>query len=289
MLENIDIETIRDSQKFFSLKDYKNDGTLSYCDISLFKDIIDLTNVVIDKTIRAREKKNWRVLNKIAQYEDDSIVRSSAVSFYRIRDLYSKAFYFVTQMKNQQIYHIPDVSIIPPGIRIDNDLETKNLDIKEFLSGNSEDLDMFVDKLFAVFYKYFHIGQIFLNDLEILTYTYTLMSSTADPGDKVFYDFVKNSAYLCSVFILFDRLKQLKEALDLYDRTEAFYLSKMGKSNNVQWLIEPRLSNMKELKSFIREGLSSMSDCHRLIMLMNRHIAYIDTVKGLDPDFVIGG
>lgn len=284
MLESIDLFTLEDTKKFFDLKEYEYDGTLSYSDISKLKYFTNQTKIIIDKTIKARENENWKVLSKISEYHEDSLVRGAAVQFYNLRTTYTKVFYMLDQLRKQQIYYIPDMSIIPDGILID-DSENKNkvAEIKDLYSKDNADPDMLIDKIFVTFYKYFHTGQIVLNDTEIVSYVYALMIATGSIRDKYFYEFIKNSAFLFSTFIIFDRLNLLKEALDFYDRDVAFWLSKSQKITSNSWLSEPRKTNIITIKNILKDNLI-YSDYHRFLLLVNRHIDHIDRVKNLDPN-----
>lgn len=286
MLETIDMELLKSSKKFLNLKDYKIDGTLTYCDTTDLEYLLSETDKLIDKTITARLNNNWRVLTKISEYSDNTLVRGASVNFYEIRNLYSEIFYLIQLMKKQQVYYMNDISIIPKEIKIDNSILSKSENIAEIYSSDNADIDMLADKIFLTFYKYFHVGQIPMNDAEAVLYSFTLLSVTASIRDKVFYDFIKNVFFIYSTFICFDRLFQFKDSLKKYLREKEFYLSSTRKIETISWLSSPRKENIEFIYGLLEKGILE-SDYHRLILLIRKHISYIDTVKNLDPNIIV--
>lgn len=284
MLETIDLNILDSTKRFFDLKDYELDGNLSYCDISKLKPFLSNIQLIIDKVIRARINSNWKILNLFSNYREDSLTRAAAVNFYYLRDTFSLLYYYLTELKSQQIYYMPDISLIPEAIHIDDSKWSKKIaDLKDLYSKDNADNDMLFDKITLVFQKYFKIAHIIMNDAEAITYSYSLLSAAGSIRDKYFYDFIKNVSFLYSTFIVFDRLNQLKEAIDFYERDRALFLTRTQKIDLNSWISEPRRSNVLIVKNILNERMQS-SDYHRFLLLMDRHTDYIDRVKNLNPD-----
>jgi len=285
MLENIDIYALENSKKILDLKDYKYDGTLSYCDFSDLEVLLKTTQDIIDKTIIARQNNNYPVLKRISAYTDNTLVRATAVNFYEERNLYSKCYYFLTQMKKMTIYNIENVSLIPETINLTGEEDNVLLNIRDLYKDNNADVDMLFDKIIMTFYKYFHTGQILINDGEMFTYAYSLMSETCTPREKIFYNYLKNVGFLYSSFVVLDRIFQLQRELKYYEKQKEYYLAETQYIDASSWLSEPRLSNVKNLESMINEVFSE-THLHRLILLIRKHIDYLDTVKNLNPGVI---
>lgn len=284
MLENIDITLLYRCKDFFDLKDYSLDGTFSYCDITDLKQLLNLTILIIEKTVLSKELNNKKALAKIAQYAENSLIRAAAVNFYAARTLFSQIFYLISELKQQNVYHIDEISIIPTSIKIDNNIfEKKYYDIAELYKNNNADNDMLMDKILKVFYKYFHTGQIVINDAEAVVYSFSLLSAVSSPRDKPIYDFVKNIAFLYSSFVIFDRLIQFRNSLDWYEKDKAVYLSKTQKIDITSWLVEPRKGNIEYLKKILNTTLNN-NDYHRLLLLIKKHLNYLDSVKNINPN-----
>lgn len=279
MLNNLDLNTLNNTLDILDLKEYKYDGTLSYCDITDLSTMINNTRTLIDKVIIAKQKNNQVAMSTILGYPDNDLVRVAAAEFYDKRDLFSTVFYYVDEMKKQQVYYIPDGSIIPPKLPITKSKVFTKLDISDLYAKDNTDLDMLADKMLMVMFKYFHIGQIFMNDMDLLTYSYALMSAISAEEERKIYDCIKNITFLISTFVVIDRLLQLKEAVKYFNDKKEYYIAE-NTSYSSSWILEPRKGNMEALTKLL-EGVEER-DKNRVILLINRHNLYLAKIKELN-------
>lgn len=279
MLNNLDLNTINNTLDILDLKDYKFDGTLSYCDITDLSTMINNTRTLIEKVIIAKQKNNQVAMSTILGYPDNDLVRVAAAEFYDKRDLFSTVFYYVDEMKKQQVYYIPDGSIIPPKLPITKSKVFTKLDISDLYAKNNTDLDMLADKMLMVMFKYFHIGQILMNDMDLLTYSYALISAISSEEERKIYDCIKNITFLISTFVVIDRLLQLKEAVKYFNDKKEYYIAE-NTSYSSSWILEPRKGNMEALTKLL-EGVEER-DKNRVILLINRHNLYLAKIKELN-------
>lgn len=279
MLNNLDLNTLSNTLDILDLKDYKFDGTLSYCDITDLSTMINNTRTLIDKVIIAKQKNNQVAMSTILGYPDNDLVRVAAAEFYDKRDLFSTVFYYVDEMKKQQVYYIPDGSIIPPKLPITKSKVFTKLDISDLYAKNNTDLDMLADKMLMVMFKYFHTGQILMNDMDLLTYSYALMSAISSEEERKIYDCIKNITFLISTFVVVDRLLQLKEAVKYFNDKKEYYIAE-NTSYSSSWILEPRKGNMEALTKLLEDV--EERDKNRVILLINRHNLYLAKIKELN-------
>ena len=279
MLNNLDLNTLNNTLDILDLKDYKFDGTLSYCDITDLSTMINNTRTLIDKVIIAKQKNNQVAMSTILGYPDNDLVRVAAAEFYDKRDLFSTVFYYVDEMKKQQVYYIPDGSVIPPKLPITKSKVFTKLDISDLYAKDNTDLDMLADKMLMVMFKYFHIGQILMNDMDLLTYSYALISAISSEEEKKIYDCIKNITFLISTFVVIDRLLQLKEAVKYFNDKKEYYIAE-NTSYSSSWILEPRKGNMEALTKLL-EGVEER-DKNRVMLLINRHNIYLAKIKELN-------
>lgn len=279
MLNNLDLNTLNNTLDILDLKEYKFDGTLSYCDITDLSAMINNTRTLIEKVIIAKQKNNQVAMSTILGYPDNDLVRVAAAEFYDKRDLFSTVFYYVDEMKKQQVYYIPDGSIIPPKLPITKSKVFTKLDISDLYTKNNTDLDMLADKILMVMFKYFHTGQILMNDMDLLTYSYALISTISSEEERKIYDCIKNITFLISTFVVIDRLLQLKEAVKYFNDKKEYYIAE-NTSYSCSWILEPRKGNMEALTKLL-EGVEER-DKNRVILLINRHNLYLAKIKELN-------
>ena len=279
MLNNLDLNTLNNTLDILDLKEYKYDGTLSYCDITDLSTMINNTRTLIEKVIIAKQKNNQVAMSTILGYPDNDLVRVAAAEFYDKRDLFSTVFYYVDEMKKQQVYYIPDGSIIPPKLPITKSKVFTKLDISDLYAKNNTDLDMLADKMLMVMFKYFRIGQILMNDMDLLTYSYALISAISSEEERKIYDCIKNITFLISTFVVIDRLLQLKEAVKYFNDKKEYYIAE-NTSYSSSWILEPRKGNMEALTKLL-EGVEER-DKNRVMLLINRHNLYLAKIKELN-------
>ena len=279
MLNNLDLNTLNNTLDILDLKEYKFDGTLSYCDITDISTMINNTRTLIEKVIIAKQKNNQVAMSTILGYPDNDLVRVAAAEFYDKRDIFSTVFYYVNEMKKQQVYYIPDGNIIPPKLPITKSKVFTKLDISDLYAKNNTDLDMLADKMLMVMFKYFHIGQILMNDMDLLTYSYALISAISSEEERKIYDCIKNITFLISTFVVIDRLLQLKEAVKYFNDKKEYYIAE-NTSYSSSWILEPRKGNMEALTKLL-EGVEER-DKNRAILLINRHNLYLAKIKELN-------
>lgn len=279
MLNNLDLNTLNNTLDILDLKEYKYDGTLSYCDITDLSTMINNTRTLIDKVIIAKQKNNQVAMSTILGYPDNDLVRVAAAEFYDKRDLFSTVFYYVDEMKKQQVYYIPDGSIIPPKLPITKSKVFTKLDISDLYAKDNTDLDMLADKMLMVMFKYFHTGQILMNDMDLLTYSYALMSAISSEEERKIYDCIKNITFLISTFVVIDRLLQLKEAVKYFNDKKEYYIAE-NTSYSSSWILEPRKGNMEALTKLLEDV--EERDKNRVILLINRHNLYLAKIKELN-------
>ena len=171
MLNKLDFSAIYIAKDLLTLRDYKSDGVLSYCDTSKLELLITLTNLLIDNTKIALENKNTKVLYQYSKYENSQLIDMASADFYSKRIIFSRCFYFLTQLNKQHVHHTEDISLIPsvletyykndknfiwpnnkPTIIID-DLNEETIPLlRDKFDTNNDDADMYLDRLINVFY-----------------------------------------------------------------------------------------------------------------------------------------
>lgn len=285
MVTPIDTNALEKSKSLLSLKNYANDGTLTYCDISKLSRLLADTQQTIDVAIKAGEKNNLQVLNKLNNYNDDSYIISAASRFYNYRNAYSRIYYYLTQMAKHPVYKIGSISLIPKKIPIERheyaagtDLDPMN--IKKIFSEDNTDCDMAMDKLIITFYKYFNTAQFILNDADIFTYSYALLAATGNKINTQFYNFLKNIGFLYSMYVVFDRLFQLQDQLDQYKTDKVIIYGEQTKNVASSWATDPRKGNLEDIEQMLKETLYEY-DRRLLDNIIQKHIDYLAIVKNL--------
>ena len=283
MLEKLDMAAIEYFQKLINLHDYKEDGSLSYCDTKNLELLLSRTQDIIENIKIAKENDNQRVLTKYCQYEDTNLTEISSAGFYDRRALFENCFYFLTQMKKQTVHFMENVSLIPGSITIDDKTEESTYtSIRSKFDSDNSDLDMYLDKLICVFYTYFDIGHHIINDAESIVYGFTLIAETAGKTEKVFYEYLRDVGILYSTFVVLDRLTQLQVELQEYERKKEYYLADNPEIPAASWLSNPRLLNLTNLETMLKEGIDT-SEIRRFHLLIQRHLDYLETIRYLDP------
>lgn len=298
---NFDYYALELARSLISLKDYKNDGVLSYCDISDLELLSDLSQKAISKVIEASENKNSKAIQQICSYEHESLVERAAMDLYTWREVFSKCHYYLTQLNAQLVHHIEIISLIPGGVSghyspnnsryvwpkessphiIKDDAEEKYFSIREKFCTENKDIDMHLDKLINTFYQYFEYGHPLMNDTDIVSYSFSLLSAVSSGAEKRFYNFVKNTGLLISMFVVLDRISQLKKELSVYSVERQYYLVDHPKIPAASWLHEPRKSNIEDIQKLL-DNDKLESDIKIFNYIIKKHIDYLSTVQYVD-------